>query len=121
MYHTDGSKFEVRKVGCAFLLRTRNGIVDESQLLLTQRATIFAPDVLAIKEAISEALQKGLGELDIFSDSKSVLQALCSLVPRHRVVAEIRNLIKGIGIGLLVHCIRAHIGYACNERAGQSC
>lgn len=85
-------------MACAFLLCTRNGIVEESQLRLIEWAIVFAPKILAMKKAISEALQKSIGELDIFSDSKSMLQALCSIVPRHRAIAEIRSRVKSIGI-----------------------
>lgn len=62
---------------------------------------------------ISDALRKGLGEFDTFSDSRTVLQVLFSLIPRHRAVAEIKSLVKGIGIKVYIApWIRAHVGYA---------
>lgn len=47
-----------------------------------------------MKNAISDAFRKGLGDFGEFSDNISMLQALSWQVPRHRVVAEIRDLLK---------------------------
>lgn len=107
MYHTDGSKFGDGKVGYNFFLCTTDEIVEKSQLRLTERLIVFAVEVLTIKEAISEALQKSLVYLDIFSDFRSALQVFCRLVSLWSVVGEFKNMIKGIGIRVASGLIKA--------------
>lgn len=74
-------------------LATRDIIVAEGRFLLTDGLTAFAAEVHVIKKAISDALRKRLGEIDIYQDSRSALQTLYSLEPRFKVVAKIRNLV----------------------------
>lgn len=78
---------------------------------------MFAAEIHAIKEAITYALRRDLGELDLFPDSRSALQTLNFLVPRHRAVAEIIDLVKRSNVITHMHWIKAHIGYDYNERA----
>lgn len=80
MYFTDSSRLEDEKV-CAYLLANKDAIVEEGQFRLTNGLTVFAFEIHAIKQVISNALRKNPGELDIFSNSKTVLQELYSLVP----------------------------------------
>lgn len=61
---------------CAFLLATRDWIVFELQFRLTDGSTVFATNVHAIQVVISDALRKGLGDFDIFSDSRMMLLAI---------------------------------------------
>lgn len=58
-----------------------------------------------IQETIWDTLLKGLVALGIFSDFRSTLQVLCSRVPRYRVVAKIRRLVKDSGIKVHLHWI----------------
>ena len=57
-------------------------------------ATVFTARVLAMKEAISDALKRGSIEKDVYSDSRLTLKALNGLVFWHRTVAEIKDLVK---------------------------
>lgn len=75
------------------------------------------PRSQAIKEAISDALWKGLGELDVFLILRSALLPLYSLLARQKAVAEIRDFIKSRRIKVHMHWIKAQIDYACNEHA----
>lgn len=112
MYYMDGSRLEDVKVGCDFLLTTNDGLVGEGQFCLSDERTVFAAKVHAIKEAITYALQRGLGELKIFSDFRLALQVLNFLVPYHRAAAEIRDLVRRNGIITHMQYIKAHFGYA---------
>lgn len=71
-------------MGCAYLFATKDEIVEGNQFRLADGSTVFAAEVNAIKKAISDDIRKGLGELDIFSNSRSALPALYSHVPRNR-------------------------------------
>lgn len=55
-------------MGCAYHLAAKDGIVEKDQFRLTDGPTALVADFHATKEAISDALQKGLGEFDIFSN-----------------------------------------------------
>lgn len=117
MYHTDGSKLEVGKVGCAFLLCTRNEIVEESQLRLTEGGDYFCsrgPCDQGSKLRSSAERSRWTRYIIGFEISASSTLLSCAATQsscwNHKSV-------KGIGIELLVHCIRAHISYSYNERA----
>ena len=83
---------------------------------LSDGATVFAADVHAIKEAITDSLKRGFSDFDVCSDSKLALEALNSLVLRYRIVAEIKDLVKQSGINITAHWIKAHVGHPGNER-----
>ena len=40
-------------------------------------------------------------------------------MPRHRAVAEIKELVKQSGVKITAHWIRAHVGHPGNERADE--
>lgn len=104
-------------MNCAFLAEIVGHIAVESQFPLTNGAEGFAAEVHAIKEVISDTHERGLGELNIYSDSRSTLQALYNLVSRHEAIAEIKDLILTIVVEVYMHWIRAHVGHTYNERA----
>lgn len=83
----------------------------KSQFHLTDGAEVFAAEVHVIKEAISDAHRRGLGELDIYSDSGSALQPLYGLVPRHRAITEIKGLILKTRVVVHMHWVRAYVGH----------
>lgn len=96
-------------------LATKDGIVEEGHFCLTDESTVFADEVHVIKEVIADALRKSLDELDIYSDSRSALQVLYSLVPHYKAVAKIRGPVRNRGIKVHMHWIKTHIRYAYNE------
>lgn len=69
-----------------------------------------------IKEAITDAHQRGLGELDTKLDSRPVLQALYGLLSRQEAIAKIKDLILKTGVMIHKHWIRAHVVHTYNER-----
>lgn len=83
----------------------------------TDGAEVLATKVHAIKEAIMDAHLRGLGEYDIYSDSRSAIQALYCLVSRHEAIAEIKELIKTAGVRVHMHWIRENVGHTYHERA----
>ena len=86
-----------------------------SQFQLTDTVTIFSTEVILFKAAIANFLKRGLSEIDAQVDSRSVLDALISLVARHREVVEIKSLIKKSGIKVFTHWIKTRDDQASNE------
>lgn len=78
---------------------------------------MFPADVHAIHEAIMGAHQCGLGGLVVYSDSRSALQALKSLVRNHKTAVKIKDLVKRTQIRTRLHWVRGHVGHIYNERA----
>ena len=103
LYFTDGSKQQDCTVGGAFLVVSEGNVLEESMFRLSDGATMFAAEVHAIKEAITDALKRSLCDLDVYSDSRSALEALNSLVHRHRAVAEIKDMVKESGVKIYAH------------------
>ena len=73
-------------------------------------ATAFAAKVHAIKEEITDALKRDLGEIDVYSDSRSVLEAFNGLLLRHSAVANIKDLIKHSVVKIYSNWIRVNVG-----------
>ena len=103
-------------MGCAFLAVAEGLVIGESQHRLTDGTTVFPAEVRTINKAITDAQKRGLREIDVYSDSRSALKALNSLVPRHRVVAQIKTLVQHSGVKVIAHWIKAHVGHPANER-----
>ena len=62
LYFTDGSKQQDNAVGDAFLVVPKGNVLGESKFRLSDGAIVFAAKVHVIKEAITDALKKGLGD-----------------------------------------------------------
>lgn len=118
-YYTDGSKQEDGRTGCGYLLESQGEIVREGMLRLSDNATVFAAEVQAIFAALTDAERHGYVEVDVFSDSRSALNALNKLAVDHRQVSEIKDLVKSSGITVHAHWVRAHVGHVFNEKADE--
>lgn len=57
-YSADGSKVVDKKVDCSYHLAMKDGIVEEVGFHLTDGSAVFAAEIHAIKEMISDALGK---------------------------------------------------------------
>lgn len=88
----------------------------ERQFYLNYGAETFAAEVQAINEAINDAYHQGVSELHIYLDSRLAAQALYNLLPRHQVIAEIKDLMKTTEAEVHKLWIRAHVEH--NERMG---
>lgn len=119
MYFMDRSKQKNRCTGCAFLDVVNGQIINASSLRLSDDATVFSAEMLAIKAAVADTCKRDFSEIDVYSDCRSVLDVLHSLVPKHRAVAEITSLVKDSGINLIAHWIKTHIGHPGNERVDE--
>ena len=97
----------------------KEAVLGKSMFWLSNGATAFAAEVLAIKEEITDALKRGLREIDVYLDSRLALEALNSLVPRHGAIAEIKEMIKYSGVKNSARWIRAHVDHPGNERADE--
>lgn len=102
-YYTDGSKQQGGTFGCAFLPVVEDQIVTENQFRLTYGAEVYAAEVHVFNEDITNAHHRGRSELEIYSDSRSPLQALYGFVPQYKVTAEIKDLIKTTEVEAHMH------------------
>lgn len=78
-YYTDGSKQRSSTVGTGFLAVVEGQVLKEKQFHFSDSAEVFVAEVHVIKETITDAHLSGLGELDVYSDSRSALQVLNGL------------------------------------------
>jgi len=69
----------------------------------------------AIKYAVLDALDNNILQFDIFSDSRSSLEALSKFVCEHSVVEEIKRIITRNNINIKLHWVKAHAGIWENE------
>ena len=116
-YYTDGSKQEDGRNGCAFLLVAEGQVLTERCLRLSDGATVYAAEVTAIKAAVGDAVARGLGAIDVFTDSRSAADALNSLLSPDKGTAEIKEMVIREGVELHMHWLKAHVGHTYNERA----
>ena len=58
-------------------------------------------------------------EQTTYSDLRSVLEALNSLVLQHKAVAEIKTLVQRSGVKVFAHWIKAHVGHPGNKKADE--
>ena len=79
--------------------------------LFTNEAPVFTAEVIAIKEAIPDALKINPSEIDVYPNSRAVLDAFNSVVPQHSVVAEIMNMVKHGSIKIFPHWIKSYVGH----------
>ena len=56
-------------------------------------------------------------KIDLYSNWRSVVDVLTILVPCHREVPEVKDLVKQHSVMIFAQWIKAHISHPCNERA----
>lgn len=81
---------------------------------LKDGAEVFVVEVHAIKKAIMDTHHRGLFDLDINSNSRSALQVLNNLVPRHSAIAKIKYLVKQNKVQAHMHWIQVHVKHTLN-------
>ena len=64
-----------------------------------------------------DTLKRGFCEIGFCSDSRSWLEVLNGLIPRHRANAEIKDLVKQHCFKISGHWIKVQIGLPENEKA----
>lgn len=79
----------------------KDWIAEEGQFLLVDWMTVFAAEVPAIEQVISDVPWKGVCDiLDIFLDSSSAPQAFYSLETRHKRISNIRGMVRHSGMSM---------------------
>lgn len=63
------------------------------------------------------AYHGGLGQLGIYSDWRSALQAFTSVAPRHRAIAEVKGMIKRSKVLVLMYWILVYMKHTFKEHA----
>ncbi|GBL81396.1 hypothetical protein AVEN_143691-1 [Araneus ventricosus] len=102
------------KNGCAFV-HFRDGIEAESQQIrLSDGATKFMAEIVAIKEVVEHIREKDLRNVRVILDSRSALVALNSRAERSRIIKSIKEIING---NIDIYCVKAHQGIIGNEKA----
>ena len=114
--YTDGSK-EAEKVGCAAIHQQRC-----TSARLPDHSSIFTAELLAIKLALRHIEDHPHLHFIIFSDSRSVLEALISAESKNPLVLEVVNLLHNLTPEKdIVFCwLPSHIGIRGNEMADKA-
>ncbi|GIX76024.1 uncharacterized protein CDAR_443101 [Caerostris darwini] len=115
---TDGSKMNGR-VGGAFVVYS-NGIETHCEMFrLSDHATVYSAELLAITQAINFAINARLPSANIISDSRSVLQALENVNHVEKEILAIKQLLANQESAIRLFWIKAHAGFTGNERADE--
>ncbi|GBO27339.1 hypothetical protein AVEN_69459-1 [Araneus ventricosus] len=91
--YTDGSEIQNR-VGCAFVHFQENDEIFSEPFQLSDEATVFMAEVVAIRQGIKYIIGRQLKQAKIISDSRSALMSLASVHDRRVIINEIRNKIR---------------------------
>ncbi|XP_011869533.1 PREDICTED: uncharacterized protein LOC105562949, partial [Vollenhovia emeryi] len=121
-FYTDGSKSETgAMVGVGIFSPEIDIGISKG---IPREASIFTAEAWAIMTAFDIARERGgrFGRITIFSDSKSVLEAVCSFnpFPANFIISKIREqvyLFKSSGIAVNLIWVPAHRGIPGNEMA----
>jgi len=116
-YFTDGSKLN-DKVECAWLrINQCNEIIENCQYRLNKEASVYTVEALAIEKAIFNALENNYKHIDIYADSRSVLDSIESLEIQDDIIERIKNILSHSESIVNFHWIKAHVGHYGNEMA----
>ncbi|GIX77319.1 retrovirus-related Pol polyprotein from type-1 retrotransposable element R1 4 [Caerostris darwini] len=115
---TDGSKMN-GKVGGAFVVYNHKSEVHHQCFRLSDNPTVYLAELLAIKRATEYAILNGLSNVNIISDSRSVLLAMENVNNIDAEIRGIKNRIKDHPGNITLHWVKAHVGHIGNERADE--
>ncbi|GIY46733.1 uncharacterized protein CEXT_169301 [Caerostris extrusa] len=107
------------RVGGAFVEFNNHLEVHNHCFRLSDNATAYAAELLAIKGATEYAILNSLPNVNIISDSRSVLLAMENV---NNIDTEIRNIKKWIQDypgSIKLHWVKVHVGHSGNERADE--
>ncbi|GIY30943.1 uncharacterized protein CDAR_173531 [Caerostris darwini] len=113
---TDGSKMD-NKVAGAFVVYHNSIETYHSTFRLSDHATVYMAELFAIYKAVEFLSLQNFEEAHIITDSRSVLQALQNVNNIDALVSRLKNIICCLKCKLHLHWIKAHVGFAGNERA----
>ncbi|KAL0852573.1 hypothetical protein ABMA27_016991 [Loxostege sticticalis] len=119
--YTDGSKIE-GKVGAAVSIWDNGAEIVRKKLVLERFCTVYQAEMLALSRAVQMVLRRGPRAVDLYSDSRSALEAVTRGNSTHPLAVQLRSDVAKIahkGGSLALHWIKAHVGLAGNERADE--
>ena len=114
--YTDGSKQEM-KVGCAAVFQTQ-----ELLKCLPNESSIYSAEVIAIDLAMNIIANHKFSKFIIYSDSKSVLQALRSIDSSTPLITRLLGKMNTFSKNnrIILTWIPSHIGIQWNDRADRA-
>jgi ribonuclease HI len=112
---TDGSKLD-GKVGCAIVIVSSSEVRD-LKFRLDDDNSVFQAELFAIWKAVQTSEDLGLDLVDIYSDSRSSLQALAQQGNKNSMVRSILDVINNSLCTFRFFWIKAHAGHEYNELA----
>ncbi|GIY99054.1 RNase H domain-containing protein [Caerostris extrusa] len=115
---TDGSKMN-GQVGGAFVTFTNRTETFNKSFRLSDNATVYSAELIAIKLAITYATEHHLPVANIISDSRSVLLAVENPNNCDYDIMEIKRLLANHDGIIRLFWIKAHAGFSGNERADE--
>lgn len=116
---TDGSKID-NTVGCAFVVYEDNRMIDSKLLRLSNNATVYQAEAVAILSALEYISDSRLtGPVSINTDSRSVLMALKGYSNTNPLIRKIRDKVDSIDTEINFNWIKAHVGLEGNEKADE--
>lgn len=118
--YTDGSKIQ-GKVGAAVSVLNESGEAFYTSFRLESFCTVFQAEIVAIRKATELALKRRRS-VNIISDSRAALQAVCNPTSQNPVAAETRvNLeeAEAAEIEIDLFWIKAHSEFPGNERSDE--
>lgn len=120
--YTDGSKTSGGS-GAAYYDPSRN--VKETYKIVSENICIMSVELLAISEALSYIITSDMGDVVVFTDSRSSLQHIARCASGVRGVSVAYAILKKVlfllrkGVNLRLQWIPAHIGIRGNEVADE--
>ncbi|XP_075680442.1 uncharacterized protein LOC142646142 [Dermatophagoides pteronyssinus] len=118
---TDGSKLN-NHTGAACVVTKNQQLIDQKKWKLADHCSVFQAELLAIKMSLLQFQPESNVTVQIFSDSRSSLEAIRDCNNCHPLVIDINNRIgelKEIGTNVYLYWIKAHTNYVWNEMADQ--
>ena len=118
--YTDGSRM-AGKTGYGYIISDGDYIMKESSGFIGENASVFQAEITAIHQACLE-LNNFDGDITIFTDSMSSLDALCKVKIKSKVVANCIQELNKVANNrkVSIHWIRSHTNNCCGNEAADA-